>query len=69
VGARLRIEHEFSAGLIRYKSKTDRDYSHEEAQKRIPAESGKHFDPDVVAAFMAQSAEFIRIAREFSEEE
>ena len=46
-----------------------RDYSHEEAQEWILAESGKHFDLDVVAAFMARSAEFIRIAREFSEEE
>ncbi|MGD0586239.1 MAG: CHASE2 domain-containing protein, partial [Oryzomonas sp.] len=46
-----------------------RNYSHEEAQEWILAESDKHFDPDVVAAFMAQSAEFVRIARQFSEEE
>jgi len=45
-----------------------RNYSHEEAQEWILAESGKHFDPEVVAAFMARSAEFVRIAREFADE-
>jgi adenylate cyclase len=45
------------------------NYSHEEARELILSESGKHFDPDVVEAFMVQSKEFIRIAGEFSEEE
>jgi len=46
-----------------------RNCSHEEAREQILAGSGTHFDPDVVAAFMAQSGEFIRIAREFADED
>jgi adenylate cyclase len=46
-----------------------RDFSHEEAREQILAGAGTHFDPDVVAAFMAQSGEFIRIAREFADED
>lgn len=36
-------------------------FSHTEARSFILEESGKHFDPDVVAAFMAREADFIRI--------
>lgn len=32
--------------------------SHEQARETIVAESGKHFDPDVVAAFLAMESEF-----------
>ncbi len=41
---------------------------HEEATKIIVDDSGKRFDPQVVEAFLAKSSEFIRIAREFSDE-
>ncbi|WP_223923732.1 CHASE2 domain-containing protein [Geobacter sp. AOG2] len=46
-----------------------RDFSHEEAQEWILARSGKHFDPEVVEAFMAQREEFIRTARELADDE
>ncbi|KAB0670116.1 CHASE2 domain-containing protein [Oryzomonas sagensis] len=46
-----------------------RDFSHEEAKEWILARSGSHFDPEVVGAFVAQSGEFIRIARELADEE
>lgn len=42
-----------------------RGFSHEEAKDLIIKESGKQFDPDVVAAFVAREMDFIRIAREF----
>ena len=43
-------------------------FSHTEAQELIIQESGHHFDPEVIAAFMANKEEFIRIARNYSDE-
>jgi PAS domain S-box-containing protein len=40
---------------------------HEEARRRILESSGTHFDPDVVAAFLACEPEFIRIRDEHNE--
>lgn len=45
-----------------------RSFSHAEAQEYIIKESGKHFDPEVIAAFEAENEEFIRIARKFADE-
>lgn len=36
-------------------------FSHSEARSFVVEQSGKHFDPDVVAAFLAREADFIRI--------
>lgn len=36
-------------------------YSHEDAVKYIKAEAGKHFDPDVVNAFLKRADEFLEI--------
>jgi putative two-component system response regulator len=36
-------------------------YSHDTARGMILAESGRHFDPDVVAAFVATEAQFVAI--------
>jgi adenylate cyclase len=41
--------------------------SHEEARAYIEGQSGSHFDPDVVAAFLARDAEFVEVARRFAE--
>lgn len=38
---------------------------HEWAKQKILSESGKHFDPDVVAAFVRCEQEFIRIKQQF----
>jgi len=46
-----------------------RKFSYEEASELIFEESGKHFDPEIVVAFMAKRAEFIRIAKDFSDED
>jgi adenylate cyclase len=42
--------------------------SHEEAKELILKDSGRHFDPDVVAAFIAKNEEFISISRMYSDE-
>ncbi len=39
---------------------------HDEARRLILAESGKHFDPDVVQAFLRIEPELIRVSGEFS---
>jgi len=44
-----------------------RGFSHAEAQETILAESGRHFDPEVIAAFMASNEEFISISRIFAD--
>jgi len=44
-----------------------RAYTHEEAVKIIREESGKHFDPELVEAFLAVSDQFDEIARIFSD--
>jgi putative two-component system response regulator len=36
-------------------------YSHEEAKRRIEVDSGKHFDPEIVAAFFACADDFAAI--------
>lgn len=41
--------------------------SHDEAKQIIVAERGKHFDPDVVDAFLAREEEFREIARRFAD--
>jgi adenylate cyclase len=41
--------------------------SHEEARDFIQQHSGTHFDPDVVAAFLARDAEFHEVARRLAE--
>ena len=42
---------------------------HEEAAEIIRRDSGSHFDPDVVEAFLAREAEFKALAREYSDEQ
>jgi response regulator RpfG family c-di-GMP phosphodiesterase len=39
---------------------------HEQARQMILAESGKHFDPDLVQAFLRIEPELIRVAADFS---
>lgn len=39
-------------------------YSHERARKMIIEEKGRHFDPDVVDAFLDGEQEFLNIALE-----
>lgn len=41
--------------------------SHEKAVEHIAGDSGKQFDPDVVAAFLARNEEFRSISRELSD--
>ncbi|HHT9130546.1 MAG TPA: HD-GYP domain-containing protein, partial [Candidatus Brocadiaceae bacterium] len=36
--------------------------THEEAVKRISTDSGKHFDPDIVDAFLKIEKEFMHIS-------
>jgi CHASE2 domain-containing sensor protein len=45
-----------------------RTYTHAEAKEIIINESGQHFDPEVIAAFVAKNEEFINISRKFSDE-
>jgi response regulator RpfG family c-di-GMP phosphodiesterase len=44
-----------------------RALSHDESREIIIGGSGTHFDPDVVAAFLASEVEFVRIRRRFHE--
>jgi response regulator RpfG family c-di-GMP phosphodiesterase len=44
-------------------------FSHQDAKEMILKVKGKHFDPDVVDAFLAEEEEFQRIARELSDDE
>jgi putative two-component system response regulator len=44
-------------------------YTHEIARSIIVEDSGKHFDPDVVDAFLASEAMFVAIQRAFAEAE
>ena len=43
-------------------------FSHEKAREIITAESGKHFDPEIVEAFLAHEALFNKIREEIQEE-
>jgi response regulator RpfG family c-di-GMP phosphodiesterase len=42
-------------------------YSHENARQNIVEEKGRHFDPDVVDAFLQEEETFRRIALEFAD--
>ncbi len=42
-------------------------FSHQEVRQMLIAESGAHFDPDVVGAFLAREADFLRIAQKFAD--
>lgn len=44
-----------------------RQFSHAEAQETILADSGRQFDPEVIDAFMATSAEFQSISETFAD--
>jgi PAS domain S-box-containing protein len=44
-------------------------FSHEKAMKIIISESGKHFDPEVVEAFLVHEAKFDQIRKEMQEED
>jgi PAS domain S-box-containing protein len=44
-------------------------YSHEKAREIIISERGKHFDPEVVDAFLAHESTFDKIRKEMQEEE
>lgn len=44
-----------------------RQFSHEEAQETILADSGLQFDPDVIHAFLARSEDFLRISQTFAD--
>ncbi|MFH1760773.1 MAG: HD domain-containing phosphohydrolase, partial [bacterium] len=39
---------------------------HDDAKKYVTEQSGKHFDPDVVAAFIRREREFIEVRQKFS---
>lgn len=43
-------------------------FSHEEARNLLTEGKGAHFDPDVVEAFIAIEDQFIRIAKDFSDQ-
>jgi adenylate cyclase len=43
------------------------DFSHEEAKDMIIKESGKQFDPEVVAAFIEREKDFIRVAKKYDD--
>jgi putative two-component system response regulator len=43
-------------------------FSHEVARDIIVKESGSHFDPEVVAAFVAREAQFLTIAQQYRED-
>lgn len=44
-----------------------RGFSHTEVRQMLIQESGAHFDPDVVAAFLAREADFLQVAEEFAD--
>jgi len=46
---------------IRSKRPYKNELSHEEAVKRIKSDSGEHFDPDIVDAFLKCEKEFLKI--------
>lgn len=43
--------------------------SHAEAKEIILIDAGKHFDPDIIAAFVAKGDEFMRISQKFADEQ
>jgi putative two-component system response regulator len=44
-------------------------FSHQSARAAILAERGKHFDPDIVDAFIEEEQTFLQIARDFADKE
>ncbi|HUN55643.1 MAG TPA: CHASE2 domain-containing protein [Smithella sp.] len=44
-------------------------FSHENARAAILKERGRHFDPDIVDAFIGEEQTFIQIAREYADQE
>ena len=40
----------------------------EESKRRLLLDRGKHFDPDVVDAFLTRESDFLRILKEFGKE-
>lgn len=44
-------------------------FSHEKTRNMIISESGEHFDPDIVDAFLAREQEFIDVSRRFADSE
>lgn len=44
-----------------------RGFSHEEVRHMLIQESGEHFDPAVVSAFLAREADFLHIAEKFAD--
>jgi putative two-component system response regulator len=42
-------------------------FGHQESRDLIVRESGKHFDPDIVQAFLSREKEFLEILRSFSD--
>ena len=39
----------------------------DEVRQMLIQESGKHFDPDVVKAFLAREADFVHVAEKFAD--
>ena len=66
VSARLMAVADVYDALIS-KRTYKRSFSHEEAVDMIRAESGTHFDPDVVDAFLSAQDEFRAVAARFSD--
>ncbi|MBY0409298.1 MAG: CHASE2 domain-containing protein, partial [Burkholderiaceae bacterium] len=44
-----------------------RGFSHDEVREMLVKESGAHFDPDVVNAFLSREADFLNIAEKFKD--
>ena len=44
-------------------------FSHERSRDIIVAESGAHFDPEIVSAFLAREAQFLDVRRRFEDSE
>lgn len=44
-----------------------RGFSHDEVRQMLIQESGSHFDPDVVNAFLARETDFVHVAEKFAD--
>ncbi len=44
-------------------------FTHDHAVSLIKKESGKHFDPDIVNAFLENESEFVKIAQKYPDRE
>lgn len=54
---------------LRTQRKYKKSFSHKKARDIIVKESGKHFDPDIIQAFLKRESEFITISEKLSGEE